>query len=89
MTGRFHHSYETDTDAEAREYAAEMAQTLKELGEYQGCILIALGVMIRSGGSKATLEQVETASQEYSIRFRKIMDRVSAVRLAAPAKNRY
>src|SRR5882762_61191 len=68
MSG-FHHTYEDENDARARETATEMAQTLKELGDYQNCILIALGVMIRSGASKASLAQVENATAEYGKRF--------------------
>lgn len=86
MTG-FTHTYEDQAQAAARENAAEMAQTLTELGQWQNCILTTLGIMIRGGASKATLDQIDNATKEYSIRFQKIMDRVSAYRLAAP--NRY
>jgi hypothetical protein len=88
MSG-FHHTYEDENDARARETATEMAQTLKELGDYQNCILIALGVMIRSGASKASLAQVENATAEYGKRFARIMDYASNYRLSAPASNRY
>lgn len=86
---RFHHSYETDADAVARETAAEMALLLKEIQDWQGVILIALGVMIRSGASKASLAQIDNATAEYGVRFQKIMEYASTYRLSAPAANRY
>jgi len=85
----FFHQHETHDQAVAREHAAEIAQLLKELGEYQGCILTTLGIMIRSGASKATLEQIKTFTDEYGIRFKKILDYASTYRLSAPTPNRY
>jgi hypothetical protein len=86
---QFHHTYETPADATARETAAEMALLLKEIQDWQGVILIALGIMIRSGASKASLAQIDEATAEYSKRFARIMNYASSYRLSVPAKNRY
>jgi hypothetical protein len=91
MTGSngFHHTYETPADAEAREKAAEMAQLLKELEQWQGVIATNLGIMIRSGATPNNVKQLQEASAEYGERLSAIMDYAGTARLAAPAKNRY
>ena len=81
--------HQTEAERAADTQRRDIEQCLKELGEWQAVILIALGVMIRGGATKASLAQVENASAEYGKRFAKIMTYASAYRLAAPAPNRY
>jgi hypothetical protein len=82
----FVHSYETAADAAAREKATEMAQLLKELEEWQRVIVVNLGVMIRGGANRASLQQLEDATAEYGERFRAITDYASVYRLGRPSR---
>jgi hypothetical protein len=81
--------HRTEAERAADNHRRDIEQCLKELAEWQSVILIALGIQIRSGATKATDAQLDNACAEYGKRFTAIRDYTSAYRLAAPAPNRY
>ena len=82
--------HQTEAERAADNHRRDIEQQLKELAEWQNCILVVLGIQIRSGATKATDAQLDNACAEYGKRFTAIRDYTSAPRLAAPAaKNRY
>jgi len=85
-----HGAPQTEADRAADNHRREIEQQLKQLGEWQNCILVVLGIQIRAGATKATNEQLDNACSEYGKRFTAIRDYTSAFRLAAPKQsNRY
>jgi hypothetical protein len=80
------YGHQTEAERAADQHKRDMEQQLKELGEWQDVIRLALSIMMRGGSNPASMKQIEEATEEYGRRFSAIMSYVSAIRLTGPKR---